>query len=156
MICLPSIAQHEGICLHCCPIPNPTLTTLFRKASGVVTLSDEREMEAAMVTTCLMGPIYGIMREGRDWLLQHTKLSPTDASYLIIQQYIGFIQDANHESNTNPHRLDDLIAEQTAGGLNEQGLFNLDLLGGLDAHRRVMDATYSRIRGDTDGNILGG
>ena len=155
MICLPSIANHQGVCLHCCPIPNETLTSLFRRTSSVVTLSNEAEMEAAMVTTCLMGPTYGIMREGRDWLLKHTQLSAKEASYLIIQQYIGFIQDAEHESDTNPNRLDDLIAEQTKGGLNEQGLANLDRLGGLEAHRRVMDATLSRIRGDTDGTIGG-
>jgi hypothetical protein len=88
MICLPSIANHQGVCLHCCPIPNETLTNLFRRANGVVTLSNEAEMEAAMVTTCMMGPTYGIMREGRDWLLQNTNLSAKDASYLIIQHFI--------------------------------------------------------------------
>ena len=155
MICLPSIANHQGVCLHCCPIPNETLTSLFRRASSVVTLSNEAEMEAAMVTTCLMGPTYGIMREGRDWLLKHTHLSAQEASFLIIQQYIGFVQDAEHECDTNANRLDDLIAEQTKGGLNEQGLANLDRLGGLEAHRRVMDATLSRIRGTTDGTIGG-
>lgn len=155
MICLPSIANHQGVCLHCCPIPNETLTNLFRRANGVVTLSNEAEMEASMVTTCMMGPTYGIMREGRDWLLQNTNLSAKDASYLIIQQFIGMVQDAEHDCETNPNKLDDLIAEQTKGGLNEQGLANFELLGGLEAQRRVMDATLSRIRGETDGSLGG-
>jgi pyrroline-5-carboxylate reductase len=102
-----------------------------------------------------MGPMYGIMKEGRDWLLNHTNLSAKDASYLIIQQYIGTVLDAEHECDTNPNRLEDLIAEQTKGGLNEQGLANLELLGGLEAQRRVMDATLSRIRGETDGSLGG-
>ncbi len=155
MICLPSIATHEGVCLHCTPIPNPTLTDMFRRVSGVVTLSTEKEMEAAMVSSCIMGPMYGIMREGRDWLLRHTSLSPQEASYLIIQQYVGAVKDAEKECETNAHRLDDLIDEQTAGGLNEQGLVNLEQLGGLEAQRRVMDSTLSRIRGESDGSIGG-
>lgn len=155
MICLPSIANHQGVCLHCCPTPNPLLTNMFRRVSGVVTLKSEKEMEAAMVSTCIMGPVYGIMRESRDWLLRHTSLSPQEASYLMIQQYIGAVQDAERDCETNPHRLDDLIEEQTAGGLNEQALANLEQLGGLEAQRRVMDATVSRIRGETDGSIGG-
>ena len=156
MICLPSIANHQGVCLHCSPkTPNPRLTNMFRQVSGVVTLRTEKEMEAAMVSSCIMGPVYGIMKEGRDWLLGHTSLSPQEASYLIIQQFIGAVQDAEKECETNPHRLDDLIEEQTPGGLNEQALANLDQLGGLDAQRRVMDATLSRIRGETDGFIGG-
>lgn len=155
MICLPSVANHQGVCLHCSPSPNPILTNLFRRASGVVTLTTEAEMEAAMVSSCIMGPMYGVMKEGRDWLLRHTNLSAKDASYLITQQYIGAVQDAERECESNPHRLDDLIEEQTAGGLNEQALSNLDQLGGLEAQRRVMDATLSRIRGETDGSIGG-
>lgn len=155
MICLPSIASHQGVCLHCSPTPNPTLTDMFHRVSGVVTLTTEAEMEAAMVTSCIMGPLYGIMKEGRDWLLRNTSLSAKDASYLIIQQYIGAVKDAERECDTNEHRLDDLIEEQTPGGLNEQALSNLDQLGGLEAQRRVMDATLSRIRGESDGSIGG-
>lgn len=157
MICLPSIAQHRGVCLHCSPTGKayPVLTNMFHRASSFVTLSTEAEMEAAMVTTCIMGPTYGIMREGRDWLLKNTNMSPQDASYLIIQQFIGAVQDAEHEAESNPNRLDDLIDEQTKGGLNEQALSNLDQLGGLEAQSRVMDATLSRIRGETDGTIGG-
>lgn len=155
MICLPSIAHHRGVCLHCCPTPNPTLSEMFSRASGVVTVKTEAEMQAAMVSSSIMGPTYGIIKEGRDWLLRHTNLSAQDASYLIIQQYVGAVQDAEQGCESNPHRLEDLIEEQTKGGLNEQALSNLDQLGGLEAQRRVMDATLSRLRGETDGSIGG-
>jgi pyrroline-5-carboxylate reductase len=155
MICLPSIARHQGVCLHCSPTPNPWLTELFQSTGGVVTLQTEAELEACMVTTCIMGPMYGIMRQGRDWLLQNTKLSPEDASYLVTQQYIGAVQDVERGGDLrhNANRLDDLINEQTKGGLNEQALANLDKLGGLKAQTQVMDATVSRIRGETDGSV---
>jgi hypothetical protein len=73
---------------------------------------------------------------------------------LIIQQYVGAVQDAERgEEGKNPNRLDDLIHEQTKGGLNEQALANLDALGGLEAQTQVMDATLSRIRGESDGSV---
>jgi pyrroline-5-carboxylate reductase len=155
MICLPSVARHQGVCLHCSPTPNPWLTKAFQSVGGVVTLQTEAELEACMVTTCIMGPMYGIMRQARDWLLQNTKLSPEDASYLVTQQYIGAVQDVEREGGggRNPNRLDDLIEEQTTGGLNEQALANLDKSGGLEAQTKVMDATLSRIRGESDGSV---
>ena len=157
MICLPSIANHQGVCLHCCPTgPNPALTQLFDAVSGVVTLKTESELEACMMTTCMMGPLYGVMKSAKDWLLSNTSsLSEEDATYLVIQQYIGAIQDA--EKGDSKHipasRLEDLIEEQTPGGLNEQALANLAQLGGLAAHDRVMDAIVARIRGESDGSI---
>ena len=152
MICLPCIARHQGVALHCSPTPNDFLTFLFDSMGGVVTLQTEADLEAAMMTTCVMGPIYGVMREGRNWLMEKTDLSQEEASYLVIKQYIGAIQDAERDL-MNPNRLDDLIEEQTPGGLNEQALANLDKLGGLDAQVQVMDAILSRLRGETDGNI---
>lgn len=190
MICLPAVAKHEGICLHCDPSSTSSstsssssvLTPLFESLGGVVTLQSESELEACMMTTCMMGPLYGIIREGRDWLLKNTEyLSPTDASYLICKQYIGAILDMDRHQEegsgsraddddengnddghgtaktsllkTNPRLLDDLIEEQTPGGLNEQALVNLDTLGGLQAQRDVMDAILARIRGKSDGFV---
>jgi pyrroline-5-carboxylate reductase len=151
MICLPSIARHEGVALHCSPTPNPFLTSMFEALGGVVTLKTEKELEACMMTTCVMGPMYGIMRQGRDWLMKQTELSQEEASYLVIKQYIGIVQDAERDL-TNPNRLDDLIEEQTPGGVNAQALANLEKQGGLDAQTKVMDAILSRIRGESDGS----
>ena len=152
MICLPSIARHQGVALHCSPTPTPFLTSLFEALGGVVTLITEKELEACMMTTCVMGPMYGIMREGRDWLLSNTDLSPEDASYLVIKQYIGAVLDTERDID-NPNWLDDLIAEQTPGGINAQALTNLDKLGALDAQRKMMDSILSRIRGESDGSV---
>ena len=152
MICLPSIARHQGVCLHCCPTPNPFLESLFDSTGGVVTLKTEQELEASMMTTCVMGPIYGMMRQGRDWLIKHTDLSQEEASYLVVKQYVGAVLDAERDCD-KAERIDDLIKEQTPGGLNEQSLANLEQLGGLEVQTKVMDAILSRIRGETDGSV---
>lgn len=152
MICLPSIARHQGVCLHCCPTPNSFLESLFDSTGGVVTLKTEQELEATMMTTCVMGPIYGMMRQGRDWLTKHTDLSQEEASYLVVKQYVGAVLDAERDCD-KAERIDDLIKEQTPGGLNEQSLANLEQLGGLEVQNQVMDAILSRIRGETDGSV---
>jgi pyrroline-5-carboxylate reductase len=151
MICMPSVARHEGVCLHCSPTDNPNLTSLFNALGGVVTCKTEDQLAAAMMTTCVMGPMYGIMRQGRDWLIEKGGFSPEVASYLVSKQYLAMVQDANHHCD-NPSRLDDLINEQTPGGVNAQALANVEKLGGLDAYGQTMDAILSRIRGDSDGS----
>jgi len=153
MICLPSIARHQGVSLHCCPTKNPFLTSLFQATGGVTTLQSESELEAAMMTTCVMGPIYGMMKHGRDWLTQHTNLSAEEASELVVKQYVGAVLDAERDCD-QPNRLEDLIAEQTPGGINEQALRNMEQLGGLDTQTKVMGAILSRIRGESDGSAL--
>ena len=89
-----------------------------------------------------MGSMYGVMRNNRDWLgeniytnnssscdisiLIHTSnltvkqgVSPSDASYFIGRSYLSMVQDAERDCQ-DPNRFDDLVEEQTPGGLNEQ------------------------------------
>ncbi|CAJ1953886.1 unnamed protein product [Cylindrotheca closterium] len=153
MICLPSIARHQGISLHCCPTKNPFLTSLFEATGGVTTLESESGLEAAMMTTCVMGPIYGMMKHGRDWLTQHTNLSAAEASELVVKQYVGAVLEAERDCD-QPNRLEDLVAEQTPGGINEQALRNMEQLGGMETQTKVMDAILSRIRGESDGSVV--
>ena len=153
LICLPAIARHQGICLHCAPNPNPFLTSLFESLGGVVTTDNEKQMNAQMVTTNVMGPLYGIMKQGRDFLVQHAGMSQESASYLIIKQCLAIVQDADVGCEGNANRLDDLIEEQTPGGINEQALKNLKKLGGFETQGKMMDAILSRLNGDTDGSI---
>lgn len=162
MICLPSIANHEGVALLCCgndgteaaANTHQFLVDLFNATGGVVALQTEADLEACMVTTCTMGPLYGTMKNQRDWLLQQTtSLSKADATTLVVKQFAGAIGDALQ--NCHEHRLEDLIEEQTPGGLNEQALKNYGTVrnGFRDLQDPVMDAILSRIRGETDGTI---
>lgn len=169
MICLPSVARHQGVCLHCfssqdasTAATNIVLTQLFTAMGGVVTLDNEADLQACMMTTCTMGPLYGMMKYSRDWLLKATshRLSKEEASFLVIQQIVGAVLDAadrvDEDGNscaTDPDRLEKLIEEQTPGGLNEQALVNYERLGGPQGQEKVMDAILSRIRGGSDGFV---
>lgn len=108
-----------------------------------------------MVSTCMMGPIYGIMRANRDFLIEKG-VSPKDANNVIGRQYWGMTKDAlvkSHVEENAVDSLDVLIAEQTPGGLNEQALRNLQGAGVLDRYRDVMAAVLERIQGKSDGSM---
>ena len=121
---------------------------------GVVNCETEDQLSACMISTVYMGPLYGTMRRNRDWLMDRGGLSLQDASRLVIQQYSGMIQDAVQGADDgNGAILDELIAEQTRGGLNEQALTNLNKLGAVEAYDRVMDSILSRIQGKSDGSL---
>lgn len=152
MICLPAVAKHQGICLLCSPTPNSQLEELFHAVGGVVALKTEEQLNACMMTTCIMGPFYGWIRTSRNWLVDHANIDQGEASKLIIQQIQGMLSDAQENSDI-PSRLDDLINEQTPGGLNEQALKNWEQLDGLTSFEQVMSAILSRINGESDGSI---
>jgi len=161
MICLPAVAFQDGTCLVTPPVSSSgssgtrsisvNLLPLFQSIGGYIECETEEIMRAMMVPTCLMGPLYGIMKKNRDWLVNHG-VPAKDASYFLGKQYLAMIRDAERNCE-DPNHIEDLIGEQTPGGLNEQALKNLGKLGGLDAYDGVMDAVLSRLEGATNGNI---
>jgi len=152
MICLPAVAELEGTPLLV-PPNTSDLHSLISKLGGGTCLNckDESIMEAMMVTTCMMGPMYGLMKRNRDYLVGQG-VPAGDASFVVGRQYFGMVKDALVQCE-NPDRFDDLIKEQTPGGLNEQTLRNLDGEGFLDTYEKAMDAVLARIQGKTDGSI---
>jgi pyrroline-5-carboxylate reductase len=165
MICLPSVARHQGISLvtprldqtlgeknTCVSVLKGFLDSL----GGYIECETEHVMNAMMIPAGLMGPMYGILRNNRDWLVKQG-VPAKDASYFIARQYLGMMQDAVVQGNGNgeasAHRFDDLIQEQTPGGLNEQALGNLKELGVFDAYDTAMNALLSRLEGRSDGSL---
>jgi pyrroline-5-carboxylate reductase len=153
MICLPAVAQLEGT-----PLLVPRSKSLELKSllstlgSGTcIECKNEDVMESMMVTTCMMGPIYGLMKTNRDFLISRGVPS-TDATTLVGRQYWGMVKDALDRCDDETS-FDDLIEEQTPGGLNEQSLKNLQGVGFLKSYEDAMEAVLGRIKGDTDGSM---
>ncbi len=153
MICLPAVARCNGICLLLTPAQKdpPILTDLCEALGGCVQASDPQQMSALMVTTCLMGSFYGVLRNNREFLVRQG-IARDQASFLVGRLYDSMVQDAV-QVQKDPNGFDQLIAEQTPGGLNEQGLRNLEALGALDAYDQVQKAILSRIQGESDGSL---
>jgi pyrroline-5-carboxylate reductase len=130
---------------------NSVLLPLFKTLGGCVQATDEAQMSAMMVPSGLMGSMYGILRNNRDWLIKQG-VPESDASYLVGRYYWGMVQDAERGC-VEPSHFDELIAEQTPGGLNQQGLSNLESLGVMDSYDKVQSAILSRIQGNSDGSL---
>jgi len=166
MICLPAIAKREGCALlQPAPVAAPTendsnddssvgnidVKSMLDALGGCVECANDDSMNSLMVTTAMMGPVYGVMRNNRDWLVKQG-VSPKDASYFVGRSYLSIVQDAERDCR-DANRFDDLIEEQTPGGLNEQALGNLDKQGVLNSYDNAMDAVLSRLQGKSDGSL---
>jgi hypothetical protein len=145
---------------------NIDIKAMLMALGGCVECPNDNIMNSMMITSCMMGPLYGVMRANRDWLgesvcvyvydggrleerfvddffnvvLPMTNawcllrrsavkygVTPEDASYFVGRSYLSMVQDAERNCQ-DPKRFDDLIEEQTPGGLNEQVSFDLDVL----------------------------
>jgi len=163
MICLPAVAYNEGVCLlqastgTALDTPkHQKLHNLLMSLGGVVMAENDDQMSAMMVPTGLMGSFYGVLRNNRDWLVGATGMTKNKATYVIARYYYGMMQDAARQCGDEAGAsaaLDLLIEEQTPGGLNEQGLANLEALGAMESYNKVQDAILSRIKGESDGSL---
>ena len=81
LICLPPIARRSGCALlqpaAAAAIKNidndmssskNMVTSILNALGGYVECHNDNMMEAMMITTAMMGPMYGMMRNNRDWL----------------------------------------------------------------------------------------
>lgn len=148
---LPAVAKHEGVSLITPKRNHQLILSLLDSLGGYVQAETEEQMSAMMVPSGMMGPLYGILRQNRDWLMKKG-ITQSDATYLVGKMYWGMMQDAVRLCN-KPEAFDDLVEEQTPGGLNEQALGNLGQLGVLDAYDQVSEAMFKRITGDSDGSL---
>jgi len=158
-ICLPAVSRHEGVCLLTPKSPHPILLPMLDSLGGVVQAHNETQMNAMMVPTALMGNMYGILQSSRDWLVQNggtddgEGISKQDATYLVGKLFWGMMQDAERQCQDNENAFEELIDEQTPGGLNEQGLKNWRELGALESLSVVQDKLFERICGKSDGSL---
>jgi|EP01044_Picomonas_judraskeda_P013056 pyrroline-5-carboxylate reductase len=152
MICLPPVAMHRGTCLLV-PKGNATIKTMCDSLGGTVECDTEDALRALMVTTCLMGPFYNILKTQRNWLARKG-VPAASASYFIGRTYLGLAQDAEQTCTDEGH-YDHLVDENTPGGMNEQAIANLTRLGCYAAYDTVQDALLERLSGAGDGHREG-
>lgn len=99
-----------------------------------------------------MGAFYNVLQQNQQWLV-NKGVPPKDATYFVGRQYASMMHDAEHGCHKNSNHFEELVAEQTPGGLNEQALSNLKKLGIFGAYDKAMEAVLSRLHGETDGSL---
>jgi NADP oxidoreductase coenzyme F420-dependent len=152
-------------------LPLPLLMDLLGILGHVVTVTSDEQMSSYMVPTGLMGLFYGTLRTNRNWILQNDLPKATTvgtisdqqqlkkqkiATQLVLRCYNNMIQDAIRRldadhGDDDTDLLEDLIHEQTSGGLNEQALANG--MGIMNIYEQVQDAMLLRILGKSDGSM---
>lgn len=149
MICLPSVATHDGTCLL---VPKShVVKKVLMPLGGCVDCDSEDIMTKMMIPACLMGPMYAIMKGNLDWMVKNG-VPAEDASYYIGRTYLGIAKDAEAKCS-DPNHFKDLIEEQTPGGINQQAIENLTKLGALDNYDTAMDKILERLKGGGDGKV---
>ena len=86
MICLPPISNREGCALLQPPAnEHPYLKSMLNALGGCVECANDDMMNTMMVPSCLMGPMYGIMRNNRDWLGEICDIYSTCTNLKILK-----------------------------------------------------------------------
>ncbi|GKY96716.1 hypothetical protein MPSEU_000631100 [Mayamaea pseudoterrestris] len=142
---------------------NSTLTQLFESLGGMISADTEEQMTAMMIPSGMMGTFYGVLKQHRDFVLRqangaesqsdsnHQRLGSRAATELVIKYYHGMLVDAmqrleqEDNANDNSDLLEQLIEEQTPGGLNEQCLNEFQSLNGMDVYTQVQESLLKRL-----------
>jgi len=117
---LPPIAKGRGV-----PIvypPYPEVLTFFRQFSKVVGAETPEQMRSLQGMSTLMGPYYQLLVTCSDWL-QTEGVPPETAATLVGDLMFGVAADA--AGADTPKHFQDLVDEQTPGGLNEGNIKRL-------------------------------
>jgi pyrroline-5-carboxylate reductase len=161
MICLPSVATNNGLCLLT-PRPltdaSPVLSLLHALCRQVFVAETNEQLSAMMIPSGLMGSFYGILKNNRDFIQRECGYTMTvkETTELVAWYYQSMLQDVLLKLpiiDESTDLLETLIEEQTPGGINEQGWQNLRSLGAMDAYDQVQSCMLQRLRGETDGSL---
>eukprot|EP00308_Calcidiscus_leptoporus_P005143 CAMPEP_0119395530 /NCGR_PEP_ID=MMETSP1334-20130426/133620_1 /TAXON_ID=127549 /ORGANISM="Calcidiscus leptoporus, Strain RCC1130" /LENGTH=263 /DNA_ID=CAMNT_0007419025 /DNA_START=127 /DNA_END=918 /DNA_ORIENTATION=- len=138
---LPPVAMHKGTTVL--TPAHPLAVEMFDALGTAVAVGSEAEMKKMMTITTLMGQFYAQQRASQCWL----ERQGIDAS--AAARYIGAIYHtiSYDAADAGPHTFEELVSEQTPGGLNEQVLRELSEAGAFSALTDALDGALARIEG---------
>ena len=95
-------------------------------------------MLSLQVSACLMGNFFNMLRVSRDWCVSRGT-EPVVASEYLASLYQGIAAADVKRVCSLPEGYDQLVAEQTPGGFNEQIVSRLREKGVYDAYVEALD-----------------
>jgi len=138
---LPPVAKHKGATVL--TPQHPLALAIFEALGTPVAVESEAEMKKLMTISTLMGQFYAQQRAAQQWL------EGQGIEAALAAKYIGAIYHCISYDSRNPsaHTFDELVSEQTAGGLNEQVVRELTEAGAFTALTDSLDGALARIEG---------
>lgn len=138
---LPPVAKHKGACVM--TPKHPAITALYASLGTVVAVETEALMKKMMPVTGLMGHAYAQQRATQRWLESEGVDGEAAAKWagavFHCVSYDSALPDA--------HTFEELVAEQTPGGLNEQVVREQTEAGTYAALSDSLDSALARIEG---------
>ncbi|KAJ1625453.1 hypothetical protein T492DRAFT_597736 [Pavlovales sp. CCMP2436] len=160
---LPAVGERSGVT----PLwpAEESVVRIFVRLGGAIAAADERELLTLATVTCLVGQLYAQMGEAQEWLVGRG-IARAQASRYVTAVYAGAVSNSQEAaaraqvaagdaegdgSNSDVFRA--LVAEQTAGGINEQMLVAVRDGGAPDAFRGGLQAVHDRLQAGRAGGI---
>jgi len=136
---LPPVARHKGATLL--TPPHPTAIALFDALGTSVPVDSEASMTKMLPVTALMGQFYAQQRATQAWL-EAQGIAPA-----VAAEYVGAIfHSISYDSAVaSEHTFNELVEEQTPGGVNEQVIRELTEGGAFAALTDSLDGVLARI-----------
>lgn len=141
---LPPVKDHKGVTLV---FPaHPVVVSLFDALGTAVAVQDEGALTTMMTMTYMMGPYYKLLQTCQTWLVEKGVEGTAASKYVgAIMHSIAADGKLVGEAGAG---FDALIAEQTPGGFNEQGIRELTQAGVWDEYRATMSSLVQRTKGE--------
>jgi len=141
---LPPVAQHAGSCVI---TPKHRLAeAVFEKLGTAVAVDTEAEFKRMMPMTCLMGQIYAQQSAATNWLIEQG-IDGAAAAKWVGAVYHTVTHDAKAAGSQGADGFQELVAEQTPGGLNEQVIREMREGGAQLLIETALDGCLARIEG---------
>jgi len=138
---LPPVARHVGTTLVL--PPHPATVAMFTLLGTAVPVTDVDQMTKMSIVTCTMGVHFKMLDTIHQWSVEHGVDSEL-ASVYIGGIYKGLALDV---VGVGSDGFGGLVAEQTPGGINEQGIREMAGCGVFEEFKNTMDSLHARFEG---------
>lgn len=144
---VPPVAKHKGITPISPKETSKDVEILFTMLGGAVVVENDEQLASLQAITVLMGPFYQLLHTSALWLQKQ------NVSSQIAGDYVGsFFNSISVDSLTQGKEngttgFENLVKEQTPGGLNENAIKELRSSGVYNAVETVLDVATDRLLG---------
>jgi len=138
---LPPVAKHRGATVM--TPPHAVISALFGSLGTVVPVESETVMKKMLPVSALMGQFYAQQRATQQWL----QAEGVDADSAAKWTGAVFHCISYDSANANGHTFNELVEEQTTGGINEQVVKEFTESGVYDALSDTLDGILARVEG---------
>jgi len=143
---LPAVAVHKGATIVS---DHPLAKRIFDPLGKAVVARNSKELDVLMCISCMMGPYYKTCGVVTEWLVENG-ITPQTASDLTVAFHHTVLSEAEHRvaEVKGPKAFEELVNEQTPGGLNETNVRTMGARGAFEAHATALTATLRGLRGE--------